>query len=412
MNKYDYQSEAFWNWVASHKDKNVAQLLLGARQKDAEVDIDGAIRQIECRIKYGKKFDDTLSRFPKFYFPSGLSAEQATSDMLAAFHSSLVRDDDVLADLTAGLGIDVLHLAAKVKKAVAVERDRHLAEALRYNAEGLGITNLTVFEGDSRSLINELSGTVAFIDPARRAADGSRVFGLEDCEPDILEMLATLQNNFGRVLIKASPMLDITHTVNQLKTCSDIYAVGTTTECKELLVLVRSNDDFDGTVTVHAVTVFPGGDVKSFSFERADEAAAKPLSATRMPKAGDLLYVPYPSVMKTAPVKLLSERFNLFKFHENTHLYFSEAGLDTANFPGEIFNIVDVVPWQSKNLKRFKNVYPHIAVSARNFGMSAEALRQKLGVKEGGSAGLRLFGIGLGKNHTDRLLVVAGQQKR
>ncbi len=103
---------------------------------------------------------------------------------------------------------------------------------------------------------------------------------------------------------------------------------------------------------------------------------------------GHFLYVPSPAVMKAAPVRLLSQRYSVDKLANNTHLYTSDT---RREFPGETLEIIEVIQWQSKNIKRLKTRYPRISVTTRNFGMSADALRAKLGVKDGGNE--RLFAV-------------------
>lgn len=49
-----------------------------------------------------------------FIFPTSLSAEQCTSELLARFHANLVPDNGVVLDMTCGLGIDAFHIAGKV----------------------------------------------------------------------------------------------------------------------------------------------------------------------------------------------------------------------------------------------------------------------------------------------------------
>ena len=406
MSNTSYNSPEFWHWVKSHITDVPTKLRLAGRT-ETDFDLSAAITQIECRQRFGKKLNETLSVFPEFYFPSTLSGEQSTGDLLAEFHRTLVGKDDILVDFTAGLGIDVMHLAKSVKSATAVEKNDALCDALKYNASGLGIENITVLEGDARELVDYLSGTVAYIDPARRAGDGSRVFGLRDCEPDILEMMPSFKKNFKRLIVKASPMLDITHTLEDIPCATDIYIIGTNTECKELVVSCDLQQNITTDAVIHAVTLFRDGSKNEFVFTRQEEADTLSAKVNRMPTTKDVLYIPYPATMKAAPVKLLAERFGVEKFHSNTHLYFGPENDMAKGFPGEILKIVDVIPWQSKNLKRLKSTYPNIMVSVRNFGMSAEALRAKLGVKESGDCHLRLFGIGLGNDHKDRLLIVA-----
>lgn len=397
-------SPDFWNWVKINADKNPAKLLLSSQEVEGD-DLKARVLQVECRQRFGKKLEKTLSLFPDFFFPSTLAGEQSTSDMLAQYHEKFISNGDSVVDLTAGLGIDALHLARKAEKVTAIEKNGLLVSALRYNACGLNIDNIQVIEGDCRQLIGELQGDVVFVDPARRAADGSRVFGLEQCEPDILKMMPEIKANFKRIIIKASPMLDITKSIEEVENVSDIYLLGTSTECKELIIIAESNKTQIEPI-IHAVTLMKDSGPVEFTFTMSQERDASVELGRPDIKIGDLLYLPYPATIKALPIKLLAERYGLKKFHQNTHIYYGTAIKKAGDFPGEIFEIADIIPWQSKNLKRFKSKYPNVMVSVRNFGMTADALRTKLGVKEGGNSRLRLFGIGLGKDHTDRILVV------
>ena len=404
-----YKNINFWQWIENHLHDDPSRLRL-AGFSDENIDASDAITQIECRRRFGKKLGETLQEFGQFYFPSKLAGEQSTSDRLARWHTGYVSIDDTMVDLTAGLGIDVMHLARKVRHATAVERNPTLAAAMEYNAEGLKVGDkLSVMCGDCTKLIDKLKGTVAFIDPARRADDGSRVNGFSDCEPDVKTLIPKISENFDRLIIKASPMLDITEIIKELYDISDIYVVGTTTECKEIDVILNFRVSVASVPKIHAVTLFSqsystGDAADVFEFTQNMENEATAIVSKAMPHAGDKLFVPYPATMKAAPVKLLSAQFGINKFHDNTHLYFGTKAVD--NFPGETLNIIDVIPWQSKNIKRLKSQYPNASVSVRNFGMTADALSKKLGIREGGTRRLRLFGIGLGNSHTDRILVI------
>ena len=402
----------FWNWVGKNVKESPAKLILREKESGFEW-IDCAVTQIECRKRFAKKLAVTLHKFPEFYFPTVLSGEQSTSDAIAAYHEKFVDEGDILVDLTAGLGIDVMHLCRKVKKATAIEKDSYLCKALEWNSKGLGIKNLDVINCDCKETLKTIEGTVVYIDPARRAANGSRVFGLSDCTPDITKILPDLKDRFNKLIIKTSPMLDISSLIVELQGTADVYAIGTATECKELVAIVDLSKDVPNKETkklddvrIHAVTIRPELKTVEFTFTMAEEKAASASLMASRPKIGDILYEPFPSTMKAQPVKLLSERFNVKKFHINTHLYFGKPENIRYDFPGKLYEIVDLIVWQSKNLKRFKSKYPNVMVSVRNFGMTADALRAKLGVKENGSDRLRLFGIGLGKDHTDKLLVV------
>lgn len=381
---------AFFNWVEEHRTDNPSTLRLKYGNKKEPIDYADAILQIECRKKFGKKLADTLAAFPGFYFPSTLAGEQSTSDRLAEYHTSLVPEGLTAADLTAGLGIDVLHIAARASNVTAIERNGQLVEALRYNAAGLHAVNVNAVNADCREWLDDAVEKgehfgVIFIDPARRASDGSRVFALADCEPNIIEMLPKLKRVCELLIVKMSPMLDISHTVSELNPFS-VIALGTPTECKELLAIVDFKEPEEQPL-IEAVTLTPTG-VSTFAFTAKKEAES-PMTAGTQPSPGEYIYEPYPALMKSGAFKTIAAAYGVGTFHANTRLFHSAEIIE--NFPGNRYEIIEVMPYSSGVIKRFKKRYPAAGVAVRNFGMSAEALRAKLGIADGGS--LRLYGI-------------------
>ena len=397
------RSDEFYRWIEDHAADDPLKMRLKYASAGDGFDYDAAITQIECRKQFGKKLADTLSRAPHFYFPNRLSGEQSTSDRLADYHKTLVMKDEPLIDLTSGLGIDVFHCSAECSRTVAVERSSEVAEALRTNAEELRFKNIKIVCDDCRDVIyhtdGEMFGT-AFIDPARRDKNGGRVFRLSDCEPDVTLMLPKLSEICRRLIVKMSPMLDISHTINALGGCSEIIALGTSTECKELIAVKDFCDSNQaGNTLIKGMTLLSDRCVE-FTFTKEEEAGA-PAPAYTLPEKGNYLYEPFPSMMKLGANRLMAFRYGLDAFLPNCRLYHSSAEED--NFPGEMFEIKEMLDYSSRNIKRFKKDYPQINVATRNFGMSAETLRSKLGVREGGRK--RVFGI-IGYNDR-RFLIVA-----
>lgn len=377
-------SDDIYDWIAEHASDDPSRLRLKfGRDRAFE------IMQIDCRKKYAAKLRQTLQADPQFIFPTALSGEQSTSDRLAAYHASLIPDGASVIDLTAGLGIDAMTIARSGAVSVtAVEQDHDVAEALRHNSRN--IKNFAVIEGDCREVVKDLLDKnchfdYIFIDPARRAQDGARVFALSDCEPDVTAMLPLLRRLGGTLIVKASPMLDISDTVERLPGTTGVISLGTPTECKELDIVVDLDSDSSVGCIISAVTI--GDNFKSvFEFTRPEEAAA--VVRYGEPKAGDLIYEPFPAVMKAAPFKLLGERFGLLKAAPNTHLWFSAT--EVPDFPGRTLRVVEVLPYMSKHIKRYASRFPRVGVTTRNFDTGADALRAKLGVKDGTD---RLFAI-------------------
>ena len=380
-------SPDFFEWIDAHRSDDPAKLRLKYGRDRAD-----EILQIECRRKYANKLGETLRDNPHFLFPTALSGEQATSDRLARYHASMFRPGQKVVDLTSGLGIDAMAVARRVGEmgqVVAVERDEAVADALRQNSEKIG--NVEVICSDCRTLLDVwaregMHFDAAFIDPARRSSDGGRVFALDQCEPDVVAMLPLLRKIASRLFIKASPMLDITHTLSLLPEAAEVVALGTPTECKELDIICNLEHAPSGEVKIKAVTLGP--DVHSeFKFTRAEDATAT--VEFGIPKVGDYVYDPYPAVMKAAPFKLLGQRFGLKKLANNTQLWCSDKAVD--GFPGRRFKVTEILPYMSKHIKRYASAHPQINVTARNFDIASDALRAKLKVRDGGSE--RLFAV-------------------
>ena len=396
-------SDEFFSWIQQHATDDPARLRLKMRGKlVGGLDASAAILQIECRRKYAAKFADTLAADPRFYFPGGINAEQATSDRLAGFHASLIEPGKKVADLTSGLGIDAMHLARKSDAVIAIERQPEVADALAFNAANSGIDNLEALCADCRDWLN-LAGTDSqdclFIDPARRADDGSRVYALRDCQPDLTILQERMLQVAPRYIAKLSPMLDISHVLSELDCVRNIMAVGTTTECKELVVTVERG--YDGEPVIQACTIHAHG-IQCEAFTASDEQAA--VATYGMPEPGNVLFEPGPAVMKAAPLKLLSQRYGLTKLAANTQLYFTKKQTAAPGIlPGNCLDIIAVLPYSSSEIKRFARRWPKASVTARNFGVQADALRRKLGVRDGGD--VRVFAVS--DNRGERRLIVA-----
>lgn len=382
---YNYSPD-FFQWIDTHAGDDPARLRLKyGRDRAAE------ILQIECRRKYADKLGEALEADPQFIFPTALSGEQSTSCRLARFHTSMLQSGWRVADLTAGLGIDAMAMARHAGTqgyVVAVERDEAVADALRHNARN--IDNLEVACEDCRTLLDVwaregMRFDCMFIDPARRDSAGGRVYALDHCEPDVIDMLPLLRTVTKRLIIKASPMLDIAHTLSLLPEAVKVIVLGTPTECKELDVECEFGLATYHEPSIEAVTL--GRDVDShFTFTRSEEAAA-PVSYG-IPAPGDYILDPYPAVMKAAPFRLLAARYGLRKPSANTQLWYGHTMPDA--FPGRAYEVEEVLPYMSKHIKRYASRYPRVSVTTRNFDISADALRGKLGVKDGPR---RLFAI-------------------
>lgn len=356
-----------------------------------------AVEQIELRRKAGDKFRlaDGRSLQPRVLY-GAVSVEQSTSGRIAAFHASLAPEARSVLDMTMGLGIDALaFVILNDARVTAIEMNPDLAALSSENYAA--VDNLRVINANSVEWLKATDEQfdLIFIDPARRAADGSRVYNVHDCTPDVTAIMPEMLAHAPRVLIKLSPMLDITSTFRELPLAKAIYVVEERGECRELLVDVKA--DFNGTPIVVAVN----GD-KRFEFTPEEESSA--VAAYGVPAVGDCVYEPWPSVMKAAPFKLLCERFACKALSANSHIYFSDDFI--VDFPGKCYRVEAVLPYSSGVLKRFARTYGNASVTVRNFPISADALKKKLHVGE--SSTRRLLAT-TDANSTPLLLLLSSQ---
>lgn len=376
--------ENFIKWIEANRNIDVATLRL--RHANATNDIKEAITQIECRLKAGDKFSrcrpiggcvvpETPVSSPQ-WFPSPLSVEQATSLSVACFHASLIPKNCRLLDMTMGLGMDSATIATQNNiETTAIERDKRLCQFAQANYRNL--KKITIIDADSVEWLRNSKSTFdwIFIDPARRDNVGHRVYNIHDCTPDVAEILPLMLAHASNILIKLSPMLDIAATIADLKHVANIYIVEEKGDVRELLVHINHHaiDDAEST---NIIAVNESG---RFEFNRLQEATA--IESYAEPIIGDYIYEPYPMIMKAGPFKLLCKRYKVGALHPNTHLYTSNCIID--GFPGKKYKIKNVIPYNSKYIKRLAKDYPEASVSVRNFPLTASQLRAKLKVKEG-----------------------------
>ena len=366
------------DFIESHLKDDVRQLAL---QKFPD-DVDKALvlNQIEARQLLSKKVPSWASN-PDLLFPRHLSIEQCSSELTAKYKASIIEGGDTFVDLTGGLGVDSYFLSEKFKTSYYVENQKELCDLAKHNFGVLG-RKIKVVNDDSESFLSNNKGfDLIFIDPARRDVYNRKMVSLHDCSPDVIDLQNILLKNAKNVLIKASPMLDISLITNELQNISEIHIVSVKNECKEILIKIEPG--FDGEIkyfcvnlqndTVISTAVKRSGEI-SFEFSESSENSAV---STFAPTIKRYLYA---SLMKSGAFKLISQRFAIEKLHVNSHLYTSDNLI--SDFPGRVFEVVGFAPFNKKIKKELLNNITKASVATRNFPLSANELRKSLNLKE------------------------------
>jgi hypothetical protein len=219
----------------------------------------------------------------------------------------------------------------------------------------------------------ETSFDCIYIDPSRRHDSKGKVFYLKDCLPNIAEHLDLLFKHSKTVLIKASPMLDISIGLNELKWVKDIHVVAVDNDVKELLFLLEAN--FENNVIIKSVNLI-NNKTQVFDFKYSEEKQTE--ACYSLPK--NYLYEPNSALMKAGAFNTVSKELMVNKLHKHSHLYTSDNILE---FPGRRFEIIDVLPFSKKNVsKQFYGTKANI--TTRNFPDTVAQLRAKFNIKDGG----------------------------
>ena len=283
-------------FIREHLDDNPDQLLWKKNEyPDDRVVL--AVEQVQARENIKEKLPSWYACRDIFY-PSKLSTEQCSSETTAPYKARLATGNS-LCDLTGGLGVDTYFFSRQVDKVTYVERDESYCEAARSNFLALGATNIEVIHADATTVANQVIADTYYIDPARRTTDNKRVFALTDYAPNVLEIKETLLRQGQRLIIKISPMADLSAVLQLLPETTDVHVVSVRNECKELL-FVLAKTPTNQAVNIHTVN-FATDTEQYFSFLLEEEKDAQPRYTNHI---GSYLYEPNSS-SKAGPLNSL-----------------------------------------------------------------------------------------------------------
>ena len=438
-------------FITEHGGDEVSRLILD-RKKYPDIDMDLAVNCIESRRKLKGKVQEWYER-PGLIFPLKLSAEQCSSSSTGRYKAELAEkivasEEWTVADLTGGLGVDSWFFSQRGRKVIYNEMQSILCDAARHNFRELGADNIEVVNSvacteNIEELLSKNDIDIVYMDPARRGEGGKKVFLIEECTPDVLTLKDEIFSHARHILIKLSPMADITMVCDRLGfTCREVHVVSTNGECKELLIWM--DREWSGEYTIMAVELHQDSPASTFSFTPSAEKASisnsgfgygiELLKALRQnggvdmppPARGCLraegdetgvngticlnavyLFEPGKSLLKSGAFNLISTRFKIAKLGKSTHYYItdSEDKARTLKSYGKVFEIIELHPLCKRSIKEIGKKYPKAEVTARNIPMDTETLRKKTGVTSGDDA--HIFGL---KSDLDGNILIAARR--
>ena len=431
----------FADFILQHEGDDPVRLLL-SRDRYPDIDLDLAVTTLEVRRKLKTKVPEWYA-VPSLVYPFRLSGEQCSSSETARYKAKVaarMRSEDIppqtvaprplpqgpdhpsesrlssvgpnpagpsllcgrgwpqvcggtpsllkIADLTGGMGVDCWAFAQVARDVLYNEMQEGLMEATRLNFRELGVENVRfsckkVEVGKVKEILDGFEPDVVFLDPARRGEDGRKVFLIEECQPDVVGLLPELFGVSRFVMVKLSPMADITMACKRLSRVKEVHVVAAGGECKELLFVM--DREWEGGYTVFVVE---NGSVMEIPGD--DSRHGRPDWPSEVPCVGSILFEPGKALAKAGAFDLPC-RFGLTKLGVHTHLFTGEAVPEGLEPFGKWFDVLEVLPLNNRTMKEVGKLWPQAEVTARNVPMTSDLLRKKTGCASGGD--VHLFGV-------------------
>ena len=363
--------------LSQHQHDDVQQLALQRNRfpQLSDADFRFFLQQVEGKQRTRDKLP-ILNHLPDWWFPVRLSCEQCSSEATAGYKALIYPSIcHTLIDLTAGYGVDTFFMSENATEAHYVERNAELCAIAEHNFSlyrpKIQVHNTTAEEFLTTLPISNsqypIANTLIYLDPARRSQSGGKVFRIEDCEPNVIELLPTLRLHASHIMIKFSPMLDITAALRVLGRDWDTHIVAVNNEVKEVLFLT-------GTGMMHAVNI-RGMQTDQFSFSPENEQQAQLTIAADIKQ---YIYEPNAAIIKAGAYRLVGERYTLQKLDTNTHLYTSDSFM--SGFPGRVWEVIEA---EVKDPKKQLDTKAKYSILSRNYPLSPDDIRKKYKLKDG-----------------------------
>lgn len=344
---------------------------------------------IATQVKYLQR---ARRKLPSYYAARAilppLAFEQSSSEAAAARKEW---SGDMCIDLTCGLGVDSLHLARHFSRVVAVERDPVLARVAEINFRRLGADNITVICARAEDFLRDFAASggradLVYADPDRRSDTGRKLVRMEECSPDMLQLLPLLKGVTKRIIVKLSPLFDVAECFRLFGADCRVEVFSLGGECKE--------------VTVETGSALSGGSVSAAIADRGRWSYPWPAPA---PTSGGAFAPPY-RYLVIPDVALRKARLTALYAAEAMPQAFAVPGdgylfadrLPEGTIPGKVFEVAGMVRFDPARLKRelrregirSADLYTH------GFPLSAPELARRLGIREGGRTRLAFTSVG------------------
>ena len=359
------------HFINKHLNADTAKLLFkGSPFSDV------TIQELVIQIISKKKSESKLPLWfatNNIYFPPKVNIEQTSSEATAKYKSSIISGSSLI-DITGGFGVDCYYFSKKIKNVIHCELNTKLSTIVNNNYQQLNINNIETVSGDGIEFLKNSTNKYdwIYIDPSRRDDTKQKVFLLNDCLPNVPENIDLLFNKTNNILLKNSPILDITKTIEELKFVKEIHVVAKQNDVKELLFILQNG--YTKNIIIKTIN-YNKKNIQLFDFQYNKEIN----STYSEPKK--YIYEPNSAILKSGGFHEISHQFNIDKLHQHSHLYTSNKLID---FPGRRFIVNKICNYNKKEIKKYLRENK-ANITTRNFPETVSQIRKKTNLKDGGS---------------------------
>lgn len=308
-------------------------------------------------------------------YPKKISLEQMSSQETAQYKSSIIPEVDTLLDCTGGFGVDTFFLSTKAKATHYCEINPELFEIAQHNFSVLG-RSITCYNKNGLDVLKRLSTVdVVYIDPSRRTKQKKKIISLQDSTPNLLQTWDFLLEQANTILVKLSPMLDLTYLQNSLPGLEQIHIISIKNDVKEVILKAKKG------VGIRPEIILADYSQNKWHTWNAETENITINICQSIPETG-FIYEPLGVLLKANKQDNYTNNFKMQKLANNSHLYISQQRVQTPFL--KCYAYEQLVPFKIKVLKK---LLPEgkVNVICKNFPLQPEQVLKKLNKKQGGN---------------------------
>ena len=311
------------------------------------------------------------------------SYEQSSSEATATFKASLFKGHDLL-DLTGGLGVDDIAFSKVFVNVHSIDIDAELNAIVQSNVHKMGIGNIQRITNSAEAFVgdNQEKFDLIYADADRRTDKDTKQFLLTDIQPNLMELLPKIKKMSSKILLKLSPMLDLTLLKKQLPEIHQIIVVALGGEVKELLCVIDSKAPNE--CLIEAVEIDEIGSVL-FDYNNQVSKSHHTILYECQPQTASFFYEPASALIKSGLHHSYISQFGMHPISPNS--IYTIGNQFVNGFFGRAFQLVGAIKFNKKTILSYlaQHQIKFANIAKRDFTNDVVELKKMFNLMDGGS---------------------------